>query len=80
MISLVSTMLEDRRVILALCSDINERKLAADRMSGLLSETERINRLMAGREDRVLELKKEVNRLSLELGRDIVYPSVEDDS
>lgn len=80
MISLLSTKLEDRRVILALCSDINERKLAADRMSELLSETERVNRLMAGREDRVLELKKEVNRLSLELGRDIVYPSVEDDS
>jgi hypothetical protein len=35
---------------------------------------------MAGREDRVLELKKEVNKLSRELGRDIVYSSVEDDS
>ena len=80
LISLVSTMLDGRPIILASCRDIDERKLAADRLADLLSETERVNRLMAGREDRVLELKKEVNKLSRELGRDIVYSSVEDDS
>jgi chromosome segregation ATPase len=34
------------------------------------------NRAMMGREQRVIELKEEVNRLSLELGRPPVYPPI----
>lgn len=77
-ISLVSTILNNRPIILASCRDIDEKKRANERLNELLGETERVNRLMAGREDRVIELKKEVNKLSRELGRGNVYESVED--
>ncbi len=40
-----------------------------------LTETERVNRLMQGRENRVRELKEEVNTLAVELGREPVYHS-----
>jgi hypothetical protein len=42
-----------------------------------LSDMERHNRLMVGREIRVVELKKESNALLREFGRPPAYPAVE---
>ncbi|MFO8110442.1 MAG: PAS domain S-box protein [Thermoplasmata archaeon] len=58
--------------------DITERKQNEELLGTLYEETSRVNRLMSGREDRIIELKEEVNKLSQELGRDTVYKSVED--
>lgn len=64
--------------ILAIVRDITKRKLAEEKMTIMLKETNRMNRLMSGREDRIMELKKQVNKLSLELSQGIVYKSVEE--
>jgi PAS domain S-box-containing protein len=58
---------------LVLISDITARKVAEERLQKTLQETERYNRLMVGREVRVVELKQEVNTLARELGREPPY-------
>lgn len=67
----------DRAVLLAYVRDISERKRAEDRIQHTMQELERFNRLMVGREMRVLELKREVNDLARALGQPPVYLSVE---
>ena len=62
---------------LVLISDITARKETEERLQKTLSDMERHNRLMVGREIRVVELKKEINALARELGRSPVYPAVE---
>jgi len=62
---------------LVLVSDITARKEAEERLQRTLSDMERHNRLMVGREIRVVELKKEINALLRELGRPPEYPAVE---
>lgn len=54
--------------------DITEQKLAEERLQQILGETEKFNRLMVGREMRVVELKQEVNTLLQEAGRPPLYP------
>lgn len=61
---------------LVLISDITARKEAEERLQKTLSDMERHNRLMVGREIRVVELKKEINALLRELGRPVAYPAV----
>ena len=61
---------------LVLISDITARKEAEERLQKMLSDMERHNRLMVGREIRVVELKKEINALSLAMGRSPAYPAV----
>ena len=58
---------------LVMISDITERKKAEETLRGTLNELERHNRLMSGRESRVLELKAEVNALCEALGRAPTY-------
>ena len=55
--------------------DITETKKAELMLNELYENTNRMNRLMTKREDRILELKEEINKLSLEIGRGIVYKS-----
>ncbi|HES60051.1 MAG TPA: hypothetical protein ENO18_06445 [Caldithrix sp.] len=43
-------------------------------------ELEKFNKVMLDREFRIIEMKKEVNLLSKELGKDIVYPPVWEDN
>ena len=57
-----------------------KRREAEERLQKTLSELERFNRLMVGRETRVVELKQEVNTLLRELGRPSEYASVENTS
>jgi len=53
--------------------DVTERKLAEEKLRTTLEEIQLSNRLMAGREERVLELKKEINDLLAELGRPVRF-------
>jgi len=62
---------------LVLISDITARKVAEEQLQKTLQDTERYNRLMVGREVRVVELKKEINGLARELGREPPYHSVQ---
>ncbi len=50
-------------------ADITERKKMEEEFRGSISELERFNSLMVGREKRTIELKAEVNRLCTELGK-----------
>jgi len=65
--------------VMAIVRDITKRKINEEKMEEMLRETNRMNRLMSGREDRILELKRQVNTLSLQLGQEIVYKSVEEE-
>ena len=74
---LLSAMeLDNRQVLQATVRDITERKQAEEELKKHLGEIERFNRLMAGREMRVIEMKKEVNVLLAELDREPQYKSV----
>jgi len=48
--------------------EISERKNGEEQLTSQLEEIERFNRAMIGREERVLEMKKEVNELCKKLG------------
>jgi len=76
---LLSAMeLDGKPVLQATVRDITDRKQAEERLRITLAESERVNRLMQGREMRIRELKGEVNGLAVELGRDAFYASVVD--
>jgi len=64
--------------ILSFITDITDRKRTEEKLAVLYEETNLVNRLMRDRENRMLELKKEVNKLSQQLNQGIVYKSVED--
>ena len=49
---------------------------AENKIQSAMAETERMNKLMGGREKRVIEMKREVNALLAELGRQPQYKSV----
>jgi len=53
--------------------DITERKLAEDMLKNKIDELERFQRLTVGRELTMIELKKEVNELLLQSGREEKY-------
>lgn len=57
--------------------DITEMKQAQEALQEKVEEIERSNRLMMGREKRIIEIKREVNALLSELGRDKKYTMVE---
>ena len=63
--------------LFVLASDVTERKRADESRATALDEASRMNRLMSGREMRVIEMKKETNALLNELGRHAKYGSVE---
>jgi len=58
---------------LAVKQDVTERRKADEQMRRTAAEMEQMNRLMTGREERVLELKAEVNELCRALGRKDSY-------
>ena len=65
---------------LGVASDLTARKRDEEKFRSTLSELERFNRIMLNREQRVVELKEEVNKLRAELGRPVAYPSVAGDN
>ncbi len=56
--------------------NITEQKVAEEALRQRTAEIEMFNQVMVGREERIIEMKEEVNRLCLELGREIEYPPV----
>jgi PAS domain S-box-containing protein len=57
--------------------DISERKRAEELINRQLEELKRWQDVMLDREDRIQELKREVNELSRRLGEEVSYPSQE---
>jgi PAS domain S-box-containing protein len=53
--------------------DITDRQRTEEELRTLLAETDRMNRLMQGRETRIVEMKQEVGALRAESGREPVY-------
>ncbi len=63
--------------MISVFTDITQRKKSDIQLANAMDESTRINRLMTGRELRLLELKEESNSLLKELGREIKYRSVD---
>jgi len=59
--------------------DITERKRQESKLNEQLEELRRWHRITLGREDRILELKSEVNRLLAEIGRPARYASAKEE-
>ena len=53
--------------------DITERKRAEEKLAQRVEELERFHRLSVGRELRMIELKRQINELSEQLGREPPY-------
>jgi PAS domain S-box-containing protein len=77
-VSVAFNKINERKILLCSIRDINQRKATEQKLARLYAETERMNALMTGREERVMELKREVNKLAKELGQGPIYPSVND--
>ena len=63
--------------LLAFVRDVTERRENEERLRKTNAELERFNRLMIGREQRILELKQEVNVLRRAAGQAPAYTSTE---
>jgi PAS domain S-box-containing protein len=59
--------------------DITQRKLAEDKLRQQVEELRRWNAVTLGRENRILELKKEINQLLIEADKPARFTSVKDD-
>ena len=60
--------------------DITERKQAEDKILEQLAELKRWQNATLGREDRILELKREINRLLIDAGKPARFTSVVEES
>jgi hypothetical protein len=68
--------LGDKNVIHVIMRDITERKAGEFKIKEQLLELQRWHEATLGRENRIMELKKEVNTLLSEIGRPVRYSSV----
>jgi len=70
---------KDGRVVGAVVSfrDVSERKRVEEEMRQYMDDLERFNRLTLGREEKMIQLKVEINGLMVELGRGQKYKIVE---
>ncbi|MDO8990951.1 MAG: PAS domain S-box protein [Sideroxyarcus sp.] len=66
--------------LIGIVHDITERKLAEAKLADQLDELRRWHEVTAGREDRILDLKHEVNELLGQTGKHPRYPSAESDN
>jgi PAS domain S-box-containing protein len=71
------TDMENIRLIMCVIRDITFRKQIEDELKKRLFELEKINSLMVGREVKMVELKREVNRLLKQMGQPPKYPNEE---
>ncbi len=62
---------------LGIATDLSERKAAEEKIRTTLSELERLNRVMMNREERVIELKREINSICQQAGIPPRYRSVD---
>ncbi len=63
---------------LGIASDLTTRKRDEERLRNMVNELERFNQVMLHREERVLELKQEINQMLAAAGLPPAYPSVLD--
>ncbi len=71
--TVVPTHLRGHDCLLECFVDIRDQKAAEEKIHQTIADMGRMNRAMIGREERVLELKHEVNLLLRELGRSTRY-------
>ena len=71
--SLSAVKLKDRWNAIGLIRDISERKAVEEEIKKKADELERFNRLAVGREFKMIELKKEINALFKESGKEFKY-------
>lgn len=64
---------------IAVFLDVTERKKAEGEANLRMEELEQFNRLVVGREDRMIQLKSEINALLEELGRDKKYKAIDEE-
>ena len=64
---------EDEKKVLMIVEDITERQKAQEDLLKTFSELKRFKDMTVGRESRMIELKREVNDLSRQLGRPEPY-------
>ena len=57
----------------SLQAEITERKQVEQKLRNITVELDRFNRLMIDREERMIELKRQINELSRALGRPAPY-------
>ena len=76
-LGLGGTAAEDGQECRIVAADISDRKLADEKIRSQLDELRRWQGVMLGREDRVQELKREVNELCRRAGQPARYPSQE---
>jgi PAS domain S-box-containing protein len=79
-ISLIKDSSGQAQYFLAIIQNITERKLAEQKINDQLAELRRWNNATMGREDRIMELKREVNKLLKEAGKPPHYASVEEEA
>ena len=60
----------------AMVTDISERKKAEEELHRNIEDLERFSRMSVGREERMIELKKEINKLREEAGLEGKYKIV----
>ena len=77
-LSLSAVKLKDRWNAIGLIRDITKRKAAEEEIKKKADELEKFNRLAVGRELKMIELKKEINALLEESGKEPGYKIVGD--
>ncbi|NUQ71272.1 MAG: PAS domain S-box protein [Chthonomonadales bacterium] len=68
---------EEQSAMLTVATDMTDRVRWGEEITAQLEELRRWQRAMIDREERVMELKHEVNKLAADLGRPSPYPEVE---
>lgn len=74
----VKITLNHKNYVLENFVDISEAKEHEEKLKKSLAHTKQLNNLTFNREKRIIEMKKEVNQLLVELGREPKYKSVVD--
>ncbi|MBN2682922.1 MAG: PAS domain S-box protein [Bacteroidales bacterium] len=69
----VSSYFYTKNVLACIFSNITDRKNAEKQLHDTLIETERMNRLMVGREERIIELKQTINKMLIESGKKPIF-------
>jgi PAS domain S-box-containing protein len=75
----VFVSLGEKEYLLESFVDLTERKKAEEELQQRTAELEEFNKVMIGRESRVIELKEEINALCVKLGQLPAYPPVWDE-
>ena len=75
-VTLMPVSLFGKQQLYCMWKDITEQKENEKKLTDAQEQMQRMNHLMTGREDRVVAMKKEINALLVEFGREPQYQSV----